>query len=134
MFAATRRFAVAYLATEYRVGGVVLRIGVRSAWLDRALGPHRWAAFLTAANPRSRQLARGVNARRQASLRAMLRAGGFRCFDGMAHDPAGAWPDEPSVLVLGLRPARAAAVARAFRQNAVVILRSGRPAMLRPLR
>ena len=55
-----------------------------------------------------------------ARLEHELDAWGLPWLRGEGVDPAGDWPGEPSLLVLGLDEAAARALARRFGQNAIV--------------
>jgi hypothetical protein len=115
----------AYLAAVYRVRGpqpFAMQVDVPCpalARLHRASGV-RCSAFLTAHNPRSEPTTAAMNRAAQARLRRHLRGAGLAWRAGFARDPAGAWPDEPSLLVLGLPRNDAEALARAFGQNALL--------------
>lgn len=116
--------AAAYERTLYRVvidgTRYELRVGSDSpafaAWLA-AQGASRWA-WLTSVNPRSRRLDDEANRRRLVALAGRLERAGARFWPGVAVDPEGVWPDEPSFLALDLSPARAAGLAREFAQHA----------------
>lgn len=99
-----------------------LRIGEPSAELARLLGSYRahGAAFLTACNPGSQPADPLANQAAQAAL--LDAAARLRCptLPGLAIDPDGRWPDEESVLVLGLDAATATSLAHRFGQNALV--------------
>lgn len=116
----------AYARTDYEAGGAVARIGRRCAALDALLHRHglRHAAFVTAWNPFSRTMPRGWNERMLARLRQAARgrvlAEGWGSFRGWA---------ERHLLVAG-DARRAAALARRFRQHAVVAVSRGHPARL----
>lgn len=112
--------------TTYRAAGAEVRIGHRSRTMDAVL--HRWrvpqAAFVGAANPSSRRKPEGWNRRMDATLQRMVRR--------LPHAAAeGRWRtwSEPGVLV-GCPAARAAVLARRFRQVAIVVAGQGRPASL----
>jgi hypothetical protein len=119
-----RELAEAYARTIYRVAiddaRFELRVGAGAppfaAWLA-AQGASRWA-WLTSVNPRSRQLDAAENRRRLAALAERLERAGARFWRGVAVDPDGGWPDEPSFLVLDLSAERVAALAREFAQHA----------------
>jgi Protein of unknown function (DUF3293) len=140
MFAATRRFRAAYLATHYLVfvpeGTLIVRIGQRSAMLDRLMAGRgaRTAACVTAFNPGSRRRGRGANLAAHRALLAHVRRRGWRHLLAEGRDPAGAWPGEASLLVFGLGPAAARQLGRRFRQNAILLIRRGRPPELAALR
>ncbi|WP_159995533.1 DUF3293 domain-containing protein [Roseomonas sp. 18066] len=131
MFAARHPWRAAYAATTYRAvhrgRKTVIRPGQR--------GPE-WAgqgAFVTAWNPGSAPRSRATNHRAQARLRAALRARGLQIAEGFGH-PDDDYPGEPMLLAFPLRPALAARIGRAFRQNAVLLVAARRPARLLWLR
>lgn len=85
-------------------------------------------AILTAYNPRSMLLPRKVNEQRHHVMRDMLVLGCYRveaCV-GFEDEPEGTWR-EPSWLVHGMDREEAVAFGRVFRQNTIVLARSGRP-------
>ena len=106
----------------YEPGGVVVRGGRRVAL------PPRWAGcrlgMLSACNPGGRLMPPGWNQRRMAVLREALRRVAFADGEGRL----GAW-SEP-LLMAALPAGRGGVLARRFRQNAVILLRDGRPARL----
>ena len=113
----------AYLAAGYRVDAAppfVMRVGQPCPPLADLLRRHHCgsAAYLTAWNPRSARLPMAQNAEAQARLVQDVVASGCRWYDGVSNDPTGGWPQEPSVLVLGLTRERARELARAYEQNA----------------
>jgi len=119
-----RHLVAAFRATVYRVEAPCapfeLRVGRPSAALDRELaraGARRWA-WLTAVNPGARVAGAEANARRLRRLDAELARRGLAWLPGVARDPAGAWPDEPSRLVFALEIEAARALARACGQLA----------------
>jgi hypothetical protein len=65
-----------------------------------------------------------------ARLRAHVTAQRRPCREGAGGDDSGAWTPEPSLLVALDAPAEAAALGRAFAQNAVVWIPSEGPARL----
>jgi hypothetical protein len=140
MFAATRRFRAAYLATHYLVfvpeRTLIMRIGQRSAMLDRLMARRgaRTAACVTAFNPGSQRRGRGANLAAHRALLAHARRRGWRHLAAEGRDPAGAWPGEASLLVFGLGPAAARQLGRRFRQNAILLIRRGRAPELAALR
>lgn len=88
-------------------------------------------AILTAFNPRSMLLPRKVNDSRHAVLRDLLILGCYRveaCV-GYEEDPEGTWR-EPSWLVHGMDRDEAVSFGRVFRQNTIVMCRSGRPELI----
>jgi hypothetical protein len=114
----------AYRKTLYEAGGISVRIGRRSAAMDRLLRAYgvREAAFITAYNPFSRVMPLGSNQRMQGRLADMIRR-------RQGVPATGSWRSwtEAHVLVFGdARPLRR--LMRIFRQNAIVIIRRGQPA------
>jgi len=116
----------AYQRTEYRVSDgaytFVMRIEQPSLLLHACQESFGVAcsAFVTACNPRSVPTSHAANEAAMALLISDLRAHGLRWLRGVGIDPAGAWPGEPSLLVLGLQESAAVALARRLAQNAVV--------------
>ena len=85
---------------------------------------HRRAALITAANPRSRSMAEAWNRRMTRNLSGAVR----RAISRPAEGRLGVWR-EAGLLVCGdLRPL--ARLGRRFRQNAIVLVETGRPARL----
>lgn len=113
----------AYLGTIYRIDTkppTDLHIGQTSALPAGLAAVQAGGVFLTACNPHSRKLRPAANARRMRALRRILAIMGQPCLTGRAIDPAGLWPDEPSLWVAGLDRARGGLLARRFGQNAFV--------------
>jgi len=86
---------------------------------------------LTAYNPRSMLLPRKVNEARHIVLRDLLILGCYRVEScvGYEEDPEGTWR-EPSWLVHGMDRDEAIAFGRVFRQNTILVCRSGRPELI----
>jgi hypothetical protein len=103
----------AYRRTAYEAGGVVVRVGRRSAAMD-ALLAGRSAAFVTAWNPFSRPMPRGWNERMQDRLREA--ASGRVVAQGWGG--AGRWRE--AHLLLAGDPRALAVLARRFRQHAIL--------------
>jgi hypothetical protein len=125
----------AYRATEYRVFAVpafVLRIGERCPLLDALLARTRaaGAAFLTAWNPYSEPAPVAVNAARQAELVALVKDNGWLHLPGEGRGADFDWEPEPSILLIGPDRDEARALARDFRQHAIVWIAAGEPAEL----
>ena len=124
----------AYRATAYTVrtpeGTFTLRVGQTSAELECILasrGCKTWA-FVTAYNPGSVLVSAAENEARQRELRAEVAQIGHLFFEGTG---VGAeWPPEPSLLVIGMDEAGAAALGHRFGQMAVVVGEYGGPARL----
>ena len=136
MFSAAARLAPAYLDTDYIVRGAVIRVAERSASVDRMLGRGRAraAVFVTACNPEGRAAPRAENLRRLTRFRAYVADRGLSVRSGIGRGRDGAWPPEPSLLVLGVSLRAGAALGRIWRQNAVVFVRAKRGAVLVGLR
>jgi putative PIN family toxin of toxin-antitoxin system len=116
----------AYEQAEYAVHDkFTLKIGRRSAPLDALLQAHgaASAAFVTAANPRGELRSEAENRAALAALEAGL---AYPFCRGEGRDPAGRWPAEPSLLVLGIARGEAEVLGRAHRQNALVFAEKGR--------
>jgi uncharacterized protein DUF3293 len=121
----------AYRRTEYEADGAAARVGRGSASVDallRRLGARQGGAFVTAWNPWSRRMPAGWNARMTARLREAARR--LPSVEGEGRGRG--WSERHLLLVAD--PRRAAALARRFRQNAIVVVRSGAPARLVLLR
>ncbi len=126
----------AYRSTRFvAIGGGrehVVRVGERSFSVERLMAGHKavTAAFITADNPYSWPLGRMENGNRRRRFRAVLRQRGLKSVHGAGYGIDGRWPPEESPLIFGLSEATAAGLGRAFRQNAVVFIRRGKPAQL----
>ncbi len=117
----------AFQATGYEAAGAVARIGRRSAAIDALLAGQgvRQAGFVTAWNPRSQRMPPGWNHRMQAALRQAAR--GLVVAEGSGR--AGGWAEHH--LLLAGDPRRLVALARRFRQWAIVTVAPRQPARLR---
>ena len=113
----------AYRRTAYAAGGAVARIGRRSPALDALLARHggRAGAFVSAWNPYSRLMPPGWNRRMGEALRRHARRLPHVPGEGTAEGTALVTSDVVDV------------VGRRFRQAAVVVVRRGQAARLRPL-
>jgi len=116
----------AFRATHYRVylddTIITLRIGRFSGPLAllHARCMVSSSAFLTAFNPCATLCGVDANRTAQGLLSSRIDAMGLSRLDGVACDPDRKWPDEPSLLVLGITRDQACALAREFRQRAIV--------------
>jgi hypothetical protein len=126
----------AYRATDYRVDGssgpFVIHIGSICQPLEHLLGENAvssWA-YITACNPKSRQLSIAANAERMRQLEAAISAAGFQFLRGAGAGSAGDWPPEPSILILGIDEHAALEVAKQFEQHAIVCSQKGEPARI----
>ena len=121
----------AYLNTEYLIaldsGELNIRIGRYKPDMEAVLTAYQVsvAAFLTACNPRSQRQPEPRN--RAASERLVARVSelGLSALQGRGHDPTGKWPDEQSLLVLGINQEEAHELACEYEQNAFVMLKKG---------
>jgi len=109
-----------------------IRVGASSPALDAFLaarGAASWC-FVTAANPGSERRSDAENARRNRNLEAELEAAGLVALRGEGRGADGAWPAEPSFLVLGVDRDEALRLGGRHGQNAVVFGEVGGPAEL----
>jgi hypothetical protein len=116
----------AYRAARYGVEGAEVRIGRRSAEMDRLLREHgvREATFITAYNPFSRIMPLGWNTRMQTRLRLAVRRRPVLSGRGFWRR----WSEAHLIVFGDARPVRW--LARRFRQHGIVVIRSGQPARL----
>ena len=124
------RLLRAYVETRYVAGSAVARVGRRCEAMDALLARLgvRQAIFITAWNPFSRRMPSGWNRRMQQRL-----AGRLRRFRMMPAD--GAWRRwHEAHLLVAADPRVILAVARRFRQRAVVVVQRGHAARLLLLR
>jgi hypothetical protein len=116
----------AYRRTEYQVAdgsyAFTMRIDEPSDSLRTCHFAHGvdGSAFVTACNPRSVPGSDVENADAMTRLARELEAGGYFVLHGRGVDPTGAWPGEPSFLVLGITEPDAVALARGYDQHAIV--------------
>jgi hypothetical protein len=108
---------------------LVLRIGEPSPRLDRMLEQSGagTAAFITAANPHSEPRSAKENAPAIAALDELVAASGYPRHRAEGRDPAGRWPAEPGLLIIGIYRANAQALGKHFGQNAIVFIEKGKP-------
>lgn len=108
--------------------GVEFRVGAPSDVLDAmmAMSRVRCAAFVSSATARG--AASPENERRLAEflLRAQTAGMAYRIYQGEGRDPAGEWPAEPSVLIMGIPREEAEALGRKLEQNAIVWIEKGK--------
>lgn len=133
--AARPSLARAYERAIYRVdapaGQIELKVGRRSVALDCLLreSGHLRAAYLSAANPRSRPLSDEANRARHELLLLRISGTGIPFFAGESAAPDGEWR-EASLLVLGLPEEAACDLAREFGQAAWLAIELDRPPRL----
>jgi glycine/D-amino acid oxidase-like deaminating enzyme len=121
----------AYREADYVVfaeSEFVLKIGEPSRRLDALLEQEgaTTAAFLTAANPRSKPRSPAQNASALSALDQLVAAAGYPWRAGEGREPDGSWV-EPSRLVIGIYRENAEALGRLFGQNAIVFIEKGGP-------
>ena len=121
----------AYREADYVVfaeSEFVLKIGEPSRRLDALLEQEgaTTAAFLTAANPRSKPQSPAQNASALSALDQLVAAAGYPWRAGEGREPDGSWV-EPSRLVIGIYRENAEALGRLFGQNAIVFIEKGGP-------
>ena len=126
----------AFRATSFFVDGpagrFAIRVGRPCAALDSLLEEHGAAtwAYVTAYNPGSSPTPAAANVAGQRELEQAVGEAGYRYYRGEGAGDDGAWPPEPSLLVLGVSEAEGAALARRFGQLAIVFGERGGPARL----
>ncbi len=118
----------------YRVHSPQGDIDVRIGQLNRPLNQlqqqenSQGAAILTACNPGAQICSRAFNDAVQESLLRDLQKLNLRWWSAVNLDPAGKWPDEPSLLVLDISLQQARWQARLFKQLAFVYIpANGKP-------
>lgn len=84
------------------------------------IGRRGCSAFLSACNPRGVLLGATENGQRHRQLLERLDTLGFRYWPGFGADPAGRWPGESSVLILGIGRRWACRLGRHCDQNALL--------------
>ena len=116
----------AYRETHYGVSGpsgFLLQVDRVSAPLRELQRRHQCdcSVFITACNPHSVVLDAAANHRRQQALVDDLLARHCHLLlPGVGRHPDGTWPEEPSVLALGIDLDEARELGRRHEQNAVV--------------
>lgn len=115
-----------YVVASEEVGGArgrfSLNVGVASLPLRHLYDRYHvhCAAFITAFNACSQPQPNDINLSHQASLRAWLQAREYVFFPGVGKGWSGAWPEEPSFLVLAMTLQLARDVGGMYNQNAVL--------------
>ena len=116
----------AYLATDYRFGegadAITLRIDEASLALENLYVrlAHTRGIFITAFNPHGAAQDAAQNEAAHVRLGRELRGLYPIVIEGAGADPTGAWPPENSYFALGADLDAARAIARRYRQDAVV--------------
>jgi hypothetical protein len=125
----------AYRQTDFAVihDGVEITVQIdnTSAALDRLLAELDAASgiFITAWNPYSLAQSAEVNAAANARMAALFERRGIRAPPHVGRSRASDWSEE-GFFAIDLDPADALAIAREFRQHAVVFAASGQTAVL----
>jgi hypothetical protein len=111
----------AYYNTRYIVADIIYRVDKTNAQLDELLIKNNCAsyAFITAHNPLSQLLPENENKRRHEQLIAFIKKSEFKYFEGFGEGTAG-WPNETSLLILGIRKEEAIACGIKFNQKAII--------------
>jgi hypothetical protein len=112
----TPKLLAAYRRTLYVVGDKAVRIGQRSEAGN--------AVLITAWNPHSRRMPAGWNQRMQTRLIERLRSTQYAPATGAGRR----WAEDHVMVAMPV--AKAAVLARRFRQNAIVVLRRGQKTTL----
>ena len=123
----------AYRNARYVANGFTLRIDVPHPDFDRWLTDGGYHAFtiLTAQNPHSTPLSPQANADRHRQLLAEPLLREYPFVDAAGSDPEGGWPEEIGVCLLDVPAEAGRALARKYRQHAIVEgRRGGRPRLV----
>jgi len=98
------------------------QVNVSSPLMLHLMKMHRvhTAAFITGYNPRSVLTSKIINDQQQQKLREWARGGGWHWGEGVSTDSTEQWPDEPSLIVLGVKEEEARRAGKNFGQNAIV--------------
>lgn len=101
-------------------GDIQLRVGKPSLELASLMKRHgaKGAAFLTAFNPNSMLATTEVNVDNHNALVTDIKSFGLSSITGEGGDPSNLWPNEPSILVLGISYQIAELLAGRYEQNA----------------
>lgn len=123
----------AYLKARYDAAvhgqAVPITIGQASEQLSRVVGDRPWA-IITPFNPAGKRLPDEQNADRLHSLRQALAPLPVQAHPAVSSDPKGRWPREDGLLISGIEEDRAAGLAFAYGQHALVAGRGPAPARL----
>ena len=116
-----QQFAEAYRRADYRVNGLLLKIGQPHPDFDRYLAEHGHTDFviLTAYNPCSTPLPPPVNAARHRTLLLLVDQLGLDQLTASGSDPEGNWPAEHG-LCLFVDSVFGGHLGRFYAQHAIV--------------
>jgi hypothetical protein len=116
----------AYRATQYCVGAgeeaFILKIGAVSGELKKlyAATGQTCCVFITAYNPFGQEQSADANRIAHSQLEEALQVLRSRTVGGVGMDPGGAWPEEISILALGIDETTGRRLGEQFKQDAVV--------------
>ena len=113
----------AYYKTRFIVADIILCADKTNAQLDELLIKNNCAsyAFITAHNPLSQLLPENENKMRHEQLIAFIKKSEFKYLEGYG-EGTGGWPNETSLLVLGIGKEEAIACGIKFNQKAIVFV------------
>ena len=117
-----QHLAVAYRRADYRVNGLLLKIGHPHPDFDRYLAElgHTDFVILTAYNPRSTPLPQPVNAARHRTLLLLVNHLDLDHVPASGSDPGGDWPTEHG-LCLFVDAALGIHLGNFYAQHAIVV-------------
>jgi len=123
-----------YKATTYFVSSLNLhiRIDEKNPMLELTLknqGAKTWA-FITAWNPKSRELSLAENQTRNQNLLAQLKSQGFSTYEGIGIPDDGDWTPEESLFIPCISRQYATELGIQYGQNAIVFGEVGKIAEL----
>jgi len=117
----------AYLATDYKVNTAepfVLNVGKPSAELAEWFQSNNesQAAYITAWNPFGKKASDDTNYIAEQKLITEIESRDLSYLKGESIDPSGQWPNEPSLLVLGISLESTKALVKRFSQDGFIYI------------
>ena len=111
----------AYHKTRYIVADIILCVDKTNAQLDDLLIKNNCTtyAFITAHNPLSKLLSENENKILHEQLIAFIKKSEYNYLEGYG-EGTGGWPNETSLLILGMRKEEAIACGVKFNQKAII--------------
>ena len=111
----------AYHKTRYIVTDIILCVDKTNAQLDDLLLKNNCTtyAFITAHNPLSKLLSENENKILHEQLISFIKKSEFNYLEGYG-EGTGGWPNETSLLILGMRKEEAIACGVKFNQKAII--------------
>jgi hypothetical protein len=111
----------AYHKTRYIVTDIILCVDKTNAQLDDLLIKNNCTtyAFITAHNPLSKLLSENENKILHEQLIAFIKKSEYNYLEGYG-EGTGGWPNETSLLILGMRKEEAIACGVKFNQKAII--------------